>query len=149
MRISWSIGSEKSFGHVPPVGVEPNDFSYPFCLNIGVKYHVISHCYFHKRYFHMHTTSFLRLAYRSTPYSRFCYHVIHPVGLPNGMCTQPRLVSACASAHLSTSIFSSKISQSPHTVLAKRKSLLSDCPIRHSLPKLCCSPFLYVFSLSL
>ena len=24
MRISWSIGSEKSFGHVPPVGVEPS-----------------------------------------------------------------------------------------------------------------------------
>ena len=23
VRISWSIGSEKSFGHVPPVGVEP------------------------------------------------------------------------------------------------------------------------------
>ena len=23
MRISWSIGSEKSFGHVPPVGVKP------------------------------------------------------------------------------------------------------------------------------
>ena len=22
MRMSWSIGSEKSFGHVPPVGVE-------------------------------------------------------------------------------------------------------------------------------
>ena len=77
MMISWSIGSEKSFGHVPPVGVEPNDFSYPFCLNIGVKYHVISRCYFRMRYFHMPTTSFLRLAYRSTPYSRFCYHVIH------------------------------------------------------------------------
>ena len=24
VRISWSIGSEKSFGHVPPVGVEPS-----------------------------------------------------------------------------------------------------------------------------
>ena len=24
MRISWSIRSEKSFGHVPPVGVEPS-----------------------------------------------------------------------------------------------------------------------------
>ena len=24
MQISWSIGSEKSFGHVPPVGVEPS-----------------------------------------------------------------------------------------------------------------------------
>ena len=24
MRISWSIGSEKSFRHVPPVGVEPS-----------------------------------------------------------------------------------------------------------------------------
>ena len=24
MLISWSIGSEKSFGHVPPVGVEPS-----------------------------------------------------------------------------------------------------------------------------
>ena len=24
LRISWSIGSEKSFGHVPPVGVEPS-----------------------------------------------------------------------------------------------------------------------------
>ena len=23
VRISWSMGSEKSFGHVPPVGVEP------------------------------------------------------------------------------------------------------------------------------
>ena len=23
VRISWSTGSEKSFGHVPPVGVEP------------------------------------------------------------------------------------------------------------------------------
>ena len=23
VRISWSIGSEKSFGHVPPVGVKP------------------------------------------------------------------------------------------------------------------------------
>ena len=26
VRISWSIGSEKSFGHVPPVGVETLDF---------------------------------------------------------------------------------------------------------------------------
>ena len=24
VRISWSTGSEKSFGHVPPVGVEPS-----------------------------------------------------------------------------------------------------------------------------
>ena len=24
VRISWSIGSEKSFGHVPPLGVEPS-----------------------------------------------------------------------------------------------------------------------------
>ena len=24
VRISWSMGSEKSFGHVPPVGVEPS-----------------------------------------------------------------------------------------------------------------------------
>ena len=24
VRISWSIGSEKSFGHVPPVGVKPS-----------------------------------------------------------------------------------------------------------------------------
>ena len=24
VRISWSIGSKKSFGHVPPVGVEPS-----------------------------------------------------------------------------------------------------------------------------
>ena len=24
VRIFWSIGSEKSFGHVPPVGVEPS-----------------------------------------------------------------------------------------------------------------------------
>ena len=24
VRISWSFGSEKSFGHVPPVGVEPS-----------------------------------------------------------------------------------------------------------------------------
>ena len=24
VQISWSIGSEKSFGHVPPVGVEPS-----------------------------------------------------------------------------------------------------------------------------
>ena len=24
VRISWSVGSEKSFGHVPPVGVEPS-----------------------------------------------------------------------------------------------------------------------------
>ena len=24
VRISWSIGSEKSFGHVPPVGLEPS-----------------------------------------------------------------------------------------------------------------------------
>ena len=24
VRISWPIGSEKSFGHAPPVGVEPN-----------------------------------------------------------------------------------------------------------------------------
>ena len=24
MRISWSIGSEKALGHVPPVGVEPS-----------------------------------------------------------------------------------------------------------------------------
>ena len=24
VRISWSIRSEKSFGHVPPVGVEPS-----------------------------------------------------------------------------------------------------------------------------
>ena len=24
VRISWSIGLEKSFGHVPPVGVEPS-----------------------------------------------------------------------------------------------------------------------------
>ena len=24
VRMSWSIGSEKSFGHVPPVGVEPS-----------------------------------------------------------------------------------------------------------------------------
>ena len=24
VRISWSIGSEKSFGHLPPVGVEPS-----------------------------------------------------------------------------------------------------------------------------
>ena len=24
VRISWSIGSEKSFGHVPPMGVEPS-----------------------------------------------------------------------------------------------------------------------------
>ena len=23
-RISWSIGSEKSFGHVPPMGIEPS-----------------------------------------------------------------------------------------------------------------------------
>ena len=23
VRLSWSVGSEKSFGHVPPVGVEP------------------------------------------------------------------------------------------------------------------------------
>ena len=23
-RISWSVGSKKSFGHVPPVGVEPS-----------------------------------------------------------------------------------------------------------------------------
>ena len=26
VRISWSIGSEKSFGHVPPVGVEPSTY---------------------------------------------------------------------------------------------------------------------------
>ena len=25
VRISWSIGSEKSFGHVPPLGVEPSN----------------------------------------------------------------------------------------------------------------------------
>ena len=24
VRLSWSIGSEKSFGHVPPMGVEPS-----------------------------------------------------------------------------------------------------------------------------
>ena len=24
VRLSWSVGSEKSFGHVPPVGVEPS-----------------------------------------------------------------------------------------------------------------------------
>ena len=24
VRVSWSIGSERSFGHVPPVGVEPS-----------------------------------------------------------------------------------------------------------------------------
>ena len=24
VRVSWSIGPEKSFGHVPPVGVEPS-----------------------------------------------------------------------------------------------------------------------------
>ena len=28
VRISWSIGSEKSFGHVPPVGVENVGDSY-------------------------------------------------------------------------------------------------------------------------
>ena len=28
VRISWSIGSEKSFGHVPPVGVDPR---FPAC----------------------------------------------------------------------------------------------------------------------
>ena len=27
VRISWSIGPEKSFGHVPPVGVEKNNTS--------------------------------------------------------------------------------------------------------------------------
>ena len=26
VRKSWSIGSEKSFGHVPPVGVEPSTY---------------------------------------------------------------------------------------------------------------------------
>ena len=29
VRISWSSGSEKSFGHVPPVGVEPSTSCMP------------------------------------------------------------------------------------------------------------------------
>ena len=39
VRISWSIGSEKSFGHVPPVGVEPSTS----CVQGKPPIHYLSH----------------------------------------------------------------------------------------------------------
>ena len=42
VRISWSIGSEKSFGHVPPVGVEPST-SYMFFRSLPLAFILYKH----------------------------------------------------------------------------------------------------------
>ena len=45
VRISWSVGSEKSFGHVPPVGVEPSTS----CVQMRAYASLLLHAYMYSR----------------------------------------------------------------------------------------------------
>ena len=56
VRISWSIGSEKSFGHVSPVGVEPSytgDLFHYYMLDESIcHFRGIGSCHFYSVFFY-------------------------------------------------------------------------------------------------
>ena len=67
VQISWSIGSEKSFGHVPPVGVEP---STP-CVNGDYLIHLARCSAWRYSYRHWR--------YQQTFYSGFLWFIKHEI----------------------------------------------------------------------